>query len=461
MLDGPFPNTRDEAIARLEQGLHLWNSPQTSGTPEHELEQLAQLNTLIDRLLATRSLAISDADKRRVAETATGLTMAVWLKSTRRATKGEATGIIFAGHDLAAHPEVGKAAVDGTVSTRQAACITAMLDDLPSRLSVEQQGRAAEFLVAKAANLDTNSLKRLASEALDVADPVESEADAAQREQVRLEAQQRRAERNRAFRYHYDDGSLHFSGQVPAVDGAELVRLVEARVEAVKRATRDDRRGADVGRPEVTPEQRAADAFMAIIRGHDTSGVRVAQDRARVVVHLDEETLRRRVEQAGVLPSGRRSAQVSCGACAATLTSPPSSWAPPLRYSIWAGRGGWCPMRCASRSASVTAAARSPAATPPTMSVRPPHGSVVGRRCHHPRQSRPAVSEAPQTGRATPDAPPARQTSRRNPNLWAGLCPGAVGSPDQSARDARVPSPGTARPDTLPDPGHGTLPLTV
>ncbi|NHB85275.1 DUF222 domain-containing protein [Tessaracoccus sp. HDW20] len=233
--------------------------------------------------------------------------MAVWLKSTRRATKGEATGIIFAGHDLAAHPQVGKAAVDGTVSTRQAACITAMLDDLPSRLSVEQQGRAAEFLVAKAARLDTNALKRLAGEALDVADPVESEADAAEREQVRLEAQQRRAERNRAFRYHYDDGSLHFSGQVPAVDGAELVRLVEARVEAVKRATRDDRRSAGVGRPEVTPEQRAADAFMAIIHGHDTAGgVRVAQDRARVVVHLDEDALHRRVEQAGLLPSGQK-----------------------------------------------------------------------------------------------------------------------------------------------------------
>ncbi|NHB85314.1 hypothetical protein G7085_13640 [Tessaracoccus sp. HDW20] len=77
------------------------------------MEQLASLNTLIDRLLATRSLAISDADRRRVAEAATGLTMAVWLKSTRRATKGEATGIIFAGHDLAAHPEVGRAAVDG------------------------------------------------------------------------------------------------------------------------------------------------------------------------------------------------------------------------------------------------------------------------------------------------------------------------------------------------------------
>nr|WP_231980457.1 HNH endonuclease signature motif containing protein [Tessaracoccus coleopterorum] len=265
------------------------------------------MSSATDRLNARRSLDISDADRRRVAEAATGLTMAVWLKSTRRATKGEATGIIFAGHDLAAHPQVGKAAVDGTVSTRQAACITAMLDDLPSRLSVEQQGRAAEFLVAKAARLDTNALKRLAGEALDVADPVESEADAAEREQVRLEAQQRRAERNRAFRYHYDDGSLHFSGQVPAVDGAELVRLVEARVEAVKRATRDDRRSAGVGRPEVTPEQRAADAFMAIIHGHDTAGgVRVAQDRARVVVHLDEDALHRRVEQAGLLPSGQK-----------------------------------------------------------------------------------------------------------------------------------------------------------
>jgi len=275
-------------------------------SPDSELNYLTRLNTATDRLNARRSLDIADADRRRVAETATGLTMAVWLKSTRRATKGEATGIIFAGHDLAAHPEVGKAAVDGTVSNRQAACITAMLDDLPSRLTVEQQGRAAEFLVAKAARLDTNGLKRLASEALDVADPVDGEADLAEREQARLEAQQRRAERNRAFRYRYEDGSLHFSGQVPAVDGAELVRLVEARVEAEKRATRDDRRGADVGRPVVTPEQRAADAFMTIIRGVGSVGARVAQDRARVVVHLDEDTLHRRVEQAGLLPGGQK-----------------------------------------------------------------------------------------------------------------------------------------------------------
>ncbi|NHB85313.1 hypothetical protein G7085_13635 [Tessaracoccus sp. HDW20] len=34
MLDGPFPNTRDEAIARLEQGLDQWNAapPEASVT---------------------------------------------------------------------------------------------------------------------------------------------------------------------------------------------------------------------------------------------------------------------------------------------------------------------------------------------------------------------------------------------------------------------------------------------
>ncbi|NHB84659.1 DUF222 domain-containing protein [Tessaracoccus sp. HDW20] len=423
------------------------------------MEQLASLNTLIDRLLATRSLAISDADRRRVAEAATGLTMAVWLKSTRRATKGEATGIIFAGHDLAAHPEVGRAAVDGTVSTRQAACITAMLDDLPSRLSVEQQGRAAEFLVAKAARLDTNALKRLAGEALDVADPVSCEADAAEREQVRLEAQQRRAERNRAFRYHYDDGSLHFSGQVPAVDGAELVRLVEARVEAVKRATRDDRRSAGVGRPEVTPEQRAADAFMAIIRGHDTSGVRVAQDRARVVVHLDEETLRRRVEQAGVLPSGQK---ISAGelrrlCCDADLTPVVLGTASEI---LDLGRT----RRLVSDEIRLALSIRDRGCAFPGCDAADheceAHHVVPwwdgGRTClgnlvllcpkHHKLVEPPRMHHPP---------------GRPQTESLGGTLPGNGGKSGSTSTRCPSSCPGTARPLPDPIPGHGTLPLTT
>ena len=89
MSDTLFQSTRDEAIALLEQALTLLgDSPAGTGmSPDSELNYLARLNTATDRLNARRSLEIADADKRRVAETATGLTMAVWLKATRRATK--------------------------------------------------------------------------------------------------------------------------------------------------------------------------------------------------------------------------------------------------------------------------------------------------------------------------------------------------------------------------------------
>ncbi|NHB84444.1 DUF222 domain-containing protein [Tessaracoccus sp. HDW20] len=199
----------------------------------------ARLNTAADKLATRLTITAADLDHRHIAETATGLNLSTWLMSKRHATRAQASKVMRTGHALAAHPQVQEAAISGAVSKDQANAITTLLDNLPTRLRDEQKARAAAFLVEKAKSNNTNQLRGLTTEALDAADPAISEADAAEREQAHLQAQRERAIRNRAFRHRYEDGSLHFSGQVPTSEGAELVRLLEAQVAADRRDERD------------------------------------------------------------------------------------------------------------------------------------------------------------------------------------------------------------------------------
>ena len=294
-----FQSRRDEAIALLERGLSLWQDATSDPheTPAHELELFDRLTSAGDRLTVQVAVTAADVDRRRICETVTGLPLSTRMMSKNRATKGQAFKVMFTGHALESHPEVKDAVVTGKVSKDQAVVITGMLDALPRRLTVEQNSLAGAFLVEKAKTNNSTQLRKLASEALDVADPPDSGADAVMREAARLEAQRERAVRQRGFRYRYEDGSLHFNGQVPAVDGAELVRLVEGQIAADKR---NDRTTSQ----QVSPEQRAADAFLTIIRRPGSA--KVAGDRARLVVIMHEDSLARRVEQAGLLPTGEK-----------------------------------------------------------------------------------------------------------------------------------------------------------
>lgn len=96
-----------------------------------------------------------------------------------------------------------------------------------------------------------------------------------------------------------EDGSTHLHACLPHADAAGLVKLIEAHLEEDRRATRHRR---DVR----TPEQRRANAFVALVAAHHErqASPTIGGDRPRIVVHLDHDRLRQRAEGAGVLETG-------------------------------------------------------------------------------------------------------------------------------------------------------------
>lgn len=318
---------RDRAVALIRAGLELLRdpSPDEPITVRRELELLDAIRVAAEQLQTQHRVMAADADRRKVAERAVGVPLTTWLKSTGRTTQAVAAATVFAGHDLAAHPEVRAAALEGSVTSRQADSITRVLNQLPSDLSDEQHEHAERFLVEQAGSATHEQLRSMTQRVLDVVDPALTREGAGERERQRLQRQRERALAQRCFRYRFDDGSMIFNGSLPAMDGEALVRLVASYRASERRQARDDGRPSPaLGRPSDSPEQRDADALVRIVRAMQArkAAPKVAGDRPRVVVVMQEESLRERAEQAGVLTHGER---VSAGdlrrlCCDADLT---------------------------------------------------------------------------------------------------------------------------------------------
>ena len=112
---------RDRAVALIRAGLELLRdpSPDEPITVQRELELLDAIRVAAEQLQTQHRVMAADADRRKVAERAVGVPLTTWLKSTGRTTQAVAAATIFAGHDLAAHPEVRAAALEGSVTSRQ------------------------------------------------------------------------------------------------------------------------------------------------------------------------------------------------------------------------------------------------------------------------------------------------------------------------------------------------------
>ena len=311
------------------------------------LELVKDARVVSRRVEALLGVLVAETDAAGASLIAQGTPTTSWL-TLDGTPPSEAAGLVFAGQDLARHQPVQDAALAGVVSVRQARTIAKVMKAMPTGLDAAQQDAAAQLLVGMAGRLDPKRPEKAVREVLERVAP--ASMPTAEDEQQRLEAQRRRAFGRRELVFSPDgDGAVRIRGCLPVLEASQLEKLVDAYVEAGRRAARDTKgrsegelgqqpgqetdglfalsANAGSGRgplDPVTPAQRRADALMALVAAHE-QGRRapgVGGDRPRVVVTMREGELRERAEQAGVLDNG---AEISAGdlrrlCCDADLT---------------------------------------------------------------------------------------------------------------------------------------------
>lgn len=276
------------------------------------------------RAEALAGVILAEADRAGSSDAVRGTPLTSWLSLSGATSSKDAAAAVFTARDLGADPTIRDAALAGRVQVRQARGIVKALDALPAALTAEQKQRAAALLVDRAADTPADRLAGLAPAVLaEVAPDLVPDRETGL---VALDAQRKRAQTRRGLSFAADgDGSVLIRGSLPDLSAAPLMKLIDAYVESDRRVGHDradDRRDP---RGEVrTPDQRRADALLALVAAHQAAQAapRVAGDRPRIVVSLRESDLRERAEQAGVLAPDQ---QISAGdlrrlCCDADLT---------------------------------------------------------------------------------------------------------------------------------------------
>ncbi|OYO24107.1 hypothetical protein CGZ93_04625 [Enemella dayhoffiae] len=184
------------------------------------------------------------------------------------------------------------------MSARQGRLIAGAVRQAPGDLSPDQVERVAEDLVARADELTPSRTPALVREAVARQVPgrvVESP-------QERLAAQARRVRARRHLRFGADgDGGVDIRGNLPAAEAAGVMSVLEAVMAGQWRARREARDRLDP-RDESTPDQRRADALVALLQQGGAAGGCGAG--LQVFVTMRAEELRTLAVAEGVLADG-------------------------------------------------------------------------------------------------------------------------------------------------------------
>ena len=248
---------------------------------------------------ALADLLLAEADQADAAPRAAGTPTSSWLGIEQNLSKREAAGALHRARELDQHPLVGDAALGGRIGTGQARAITKVLDGLAPQLTAAQQSDAEQVLVGLADSMDADQLARSAGRVLEQVAPANANELREERQQRQSEA----AQRSRSLRFFRDGGSVRFDGSLPRIEAEAWMTLLDAHAESLRRSALEER---DPLAPTLSPEQRRADALVAMIHRHQvtrqapTSG----GDRPRVLVKLDLDALRRDAAGAGLIADG-------------------------------------------------------------------------------------------------------------------------------------------------------------
>ena len=221
--------------------------------------QLAR--SLASRLTAVAGVLLARADAAQESLQQAGTPTTSWLTVRGGLSKREAAGLLHQVQELAAHPEVSQAAAAGRISVGQARAIGTVLGGLDG-LDDEQQAQAEALLLDMAGSLDSDRLAKAAPQVLAQVAPQQADETWERRLQRQAEA----AQRNRSLVFRRDgNGSILFTGSLPLIDGEAWIAQLDAYTESRRRTAIEERDQAGAG---LTPEQRRADALIAMILHH-------------------------------------------------------------------------------------------------------------------------------------------------------------------------------------------------
>lgn len=269
------------------------------------LEWLLAAQQLARRTEALHKQLVAEADAAGSSMRLHGTPTTSWLALDGKISTREAAGLVNSGKKICSHPEVITQTLSGNITPTQATAITKVMDELPVTLTPEEVKHAQDILIKKAGHTPAEDIRRSTGAIIEEVRPSPTEADRITAEQLRLAEQQRRAHRRRSlFIWDDGDGSTKFKGSLPTLEGETLRRLISAYVENDRRRGRDE---ADPRAEERTQEQRRADALVQLLTSHQQQrgAPGVAGDRPRVVVVMQEDSLRQRAEQAGRISTGQ------------------------------------------------------------------------------------------------------------------------------------------------------------
>ena len=268
--------------------------------PRGERLECAQLaRGLASRLTALSAVLLARADATQESLQQAGTPTTSWLTVQGGLSKREAAGMLHQARDLAEHPEVAQAAAAGRISVNQARAIGTVLGGLDG-LDEGQKSRAEEVLLTMATSMDADRLAKAAPQVLAQVAPAQADETL----ERRLQRQSEAARRNRSLVFRRDgNGSVLFSGSLPLVDGEAWIVQLDAYTESRRRTALEERDPAAGG---LTPEQRRADALVAMIINHREGrrAPKVGGDRPRVVVTVDYAKLLADAVGAGLIGDG-------------------------------------------------------------------------------------------------------------------------------------------------------------
>jgi hypothetical protein len=283
-----------EVLAEVEALLDEVDSRRSGLDAAVRLDWVRLARRVRTRVEALASLLTAEAEQANASQQAAGTPMASWLGLGEPLSRREASAALVQARTLVQHPAVGEAAVGGRIGTGQARAIGRVLDGIAPQLSPGQQAMAENVMVEMAGHLDADQLAKSAGHVLaQVLPPEAGEAD-----EVRLQREAEAAHRARSLRVFRDGALVRFEGCLPRVDGERFVTLLGAHAESVRRTAVEAR---DPLAQASTPEQRRADAFVALLGSMEKSKPVAGVGGARVVVKLDYQQLQRDAAAAGLI----------------------------------------------------------------------------------------------------------------------------------------------------------------
>ena len=262
-----------------------------------ECAQLAR--SLASRLTALSAVLLAKADVAQESLQQAGTPTTSWLAIQGGLSKREAAGMLHQAKELAEHPELAQAAAAGRISVNQARAIGTVLGGLDG-LNETQQAQAEQMLLDLAGHLDSDRLAKATPQVLAQVAPAQADETLERRLQRQAEA----AQRNRSLVFRRDgNGSILFTGSLPMVDGEAWIAQLDAYTESKRRTALEERDPLAAG---LTPEQRRADALIAMILNHSTGrrAPKVGGDRPRIVVTVDYTKLLADATAAGLIGDG-------------------------------------------------------------------------------------------------------------------------------------------------------------